>query len=70
MDIYDAVRENLECSTDEQLAEHLFLEIGSRDEVIEYILRKCPKTFDYLAEQERDYLAERETYEALRYDFR
>ena len=70
MDIYDAVRENLQCSTDEQLAEHLFLEIGSRDEVIEFILRNCPKTFDFLAEQERDAMAERETDRLYEYDFR
>ena len=70
MNIYDAVRERLHSMTDEQLAEQLFLEIGTRDEVINFIMRECPKTFDYLAEEERDAYEAFATDEALRYDFR
>lgn len=70
MDIYDLVRLHLEQLTDEQLAMHLFAEIGTRDEVINYIVKDCPLTFDYIAEQERDAYEAAATDEACRYDFR
>ena len=70
MNIYDMVRERLHGMTDEQLAEQLFLEIGTRDEVIDFIMRECPKTFDFLAEEERDAAEAFATDEAAMYDFR
>ena len=56
--------------SDAELAEQLFLEIGTRDEVIEFILTECPNTFDYLAEEECDAAEARATDEAAMYDFR
>ena len=66
----ELVRIALDNMSDQELAQQLFEEIGTREEVIEYILRNCPKTVDFIYEQERDWLDARATDEALRYDFR
>ena len=66
----ELVRIALDNMSDQELAQQLFEEIGSREEVIQYILQNCPKTVDFIYEQERDWLDARATDEALRYDFR
>lgn len=70
MNIFEMVRARLELMSDAELAEQIFLEIGTRDEVIEFILTECPNTFDYLAEEECDAAEARATDEAAMYDFR
>ena len=55
---------------DQELAMQLFEEIGSREEVIAYILDHCPNTVEFLAEQEQDYLDAVETDRLYEYDFR
>ena len=51
----ELARQALENMDDSEIAMQLFEEIGTRSEVIEYILANCPNTVDFLAHQERDY---------------
>lgn len=66
----ELARNALENMADSEIAMQMFEEIGNREEAIDWILDNCPKTVEYLAEQEQDYLDAAETDRLYEYDFR
>ena len=66
----ELARNALENMADAEIAMQMFEEIGSREEAIDWILDNCPKTVEFLAEQEQDYLDAAETDRLYEYDFR
>ena len=66
----ELARNALENMDDSEIAMQMFEEIGSREDVIDWIRDNCPKTVDWLAEQEQDFLDATETERLYEYDFR
>ena len=66
----ELARNALENMADSEIAMQMFEEIGNREEAIDWILDNCPKTVEFLAEQEQDYIDAAETDRLYEYDFR